>query len=232
MVIGAYPSCGKSALAMNIITHNVLLGVPAAVGTAEMRPVRLMMRSMCSEARVNSYDIRDGKINEGDFVRLGGVGARLANSPLHIKNVTGWSISQLQAWARRVHQQHGIKMLAIDYLQLISAKSDKREQEVAAVSRGCKAIAMELDIPVLVLSQLNDDGKLRESRSLGQDGDSVWILKNDGDWNPKVQSVNLRVEKSREGTTGDVKLTFLKTITRFECATTPPKIDPQDYPRK
>jgi len=110
---------------------------------------------------------------------------------------------------------------------LISGKGDNREQQIADVSRGLKGIALEHGITVLGLSQLNDDGRVRESRAIGHDADSIWILSNDGEWNPSIQPVNLDVEKCRDGETGRVKLTFFKQFTKFEQAA---KVASEDVP--
>lgn len=216
IVVAAFPSAGKTALAVNMAAHNALNGIAAGIFSCEMKPVQLMTRAICSESRVNMFDVRDGIATERDFVKMTVASSRFAKAPLHIENSSGWSIGQLQAAARRMKQQHGIQLMVVDYIQLLSARADSREQEVSAISRGLKAIAMELNIPVIALSQLNDDGKLRESRAIGQDADSIWKLEMDGDKQPKVQPINLHVEKNREGATGSIGLTFFKTFTRFE----------------
>ena len=213
IVIGAPTSCGKTALALNIIVHNAIAGIPAAFLSAEMMPAKLVVRSLCADARVNFKQISDQ-----DIPKLTVSTGKISNSPIHIDNVNGFTIGQVRAYARRLKQQHGIKLLAVENIQLLSGDGDNREQEIASISRGLKSIAMELNITVLGLSQLNDDGRLRESRAIGHDADTVWILSNDGKWEPLVQPVDLKIEKSRDGETGVVKLTFLKTFTRFEQA--------------
>lgn len=227
IVIAAFPSTGKTAITLNIIVKNALAGVPCAVFSAEMRPVQLMIRSICAESRINLYDFRDGNATALEFQRMTSASAKLASAPIYIENANGWSIAQLQASARRLRQQHGIRLIAVDYIQLLSAKADGREQEISKISKGLKSIAMELDCPVIALSQLNDDGKLRESRSIGQDADSVWKLELDGDWKPDVQPIKLKVDKNREGATGEIKVMFLKKFTRFEDAA---QIDEKDVP--
>jgi replicative DNA helicase len=212
IVLAALPSCGKTALAVNIGVHNALAGVPVGILSAEMRPVQLALRSLCSEARVNFKHV-----TEGDQPALVVQVGRLSRSPLYIQQSNGWTIAQATAQARRWAQQHGIRLLVADYIQRFSAFGENREREIASIGAGFKNIALELGIPVIALSQLNDDGKLRESRALGQDGDSVWKLENDGERQPAVQSVILRIEKCRDGEVGNVPLTFFKTFTRFEC---------------
>jgi replicative DNA helicase len=223
IVIGAPTSCGKTALALNIIVHNSLNGTSCAFLSAEMLPARLVVRSICAEARVNLK-----KITEDDLPKMTVVTGKISNSPIHIDNVNGFTIGQVRAYARRLKQQHGIKILAVENIQLITGSGDNREQEIASVSRGLKAIAMELNITVLGLSQLNDDGRLRESRAIGHDADTVWILANDGAWQPLVQPVDLKIEKSRDGETGVVKLIFRKEFTRFEQSE---KVSSEDVPK-
>ena len=227
VVIAAYPSTGKTTLAINMVFHNALKGIPSAVFTAEMRPVQLVVKAICSEAKINLYDVRDGKLSESDFGKMTGASARIAASKIHIESIAGQTIGQLIALARRVKQKHDIKLAVVDYLQLLSCPgTDNREQEVSQISKGIKQIAMELDIPVIVLSQLNDDGKLRESRAIGQDADGIWKLSIVGERQSEAQPIKLVVEKNREGATESVDLMFLKTIQRFESVSKIP-----DYER-
>ena len=211
IVLAAFPSCGKTALDVNIAVHNALAGVPVGILSAEMRPVQLALRSLCGEARVNFREVV-----EGDFTALVTQAGRLANAPLYIQQCNGWSIGQAQAQARRWQQKYGIKLLVADYIQRFTGIGENREREIASIGAGFKNVALELGIPIIALSQINDDGKLRESRALGQDGDSVWKLENDGERQPKAQSVLLRIEKCRDGEVGNVPLTFLKPFTKFE----------------
>ena len=223
IVIGAPTSCGKTALALNIITHNALRGIPAGFLSAEMTAVRLALRSLCAEARVNFK-----QVSESDCVKLTSAVAQISSAPIYIESINGMSIGQVRAMARRMKQQYDIQLLATENIQLLTGTGDNREQEIASISRGLKGMAIELNIPVLGLSQLNDDGKLRESRAIGHDADSAWIIANDGEWQPKIQPAILKVEKCRDGETGKVNLNFLKTITRFEQAA---KIGDDDVPQ-
>ena len=218
IVLAAFPSTGKTAMAINIAVHNALQKIPVGVFSCEMKPVQLMTRSICSESRVNLFDIRDGKATEGDFQKMTRSSASLSNAPIYMENASGWTIGQLMASARRMKQQHGIKLIVVDYIQLLTAPADSREQEVSKISKGLKSIAMELDIPIIALSQLNDEGKLRESRAIGQDAYSIWKLEIEGEKQPAVQPIKMEIQKNREGATGFLNLTFIKTITRFENA--------------
>lgn len=222
IVIAGFPSTGKTCLAVNIAVTNALAKVPAAIFSAEMRPVQLVVRSICSEAKVDFHHVRDYHGPQlTDAVK------KLSIAPLYIEQANGFTIGQVSAQARRLKQKHGIQLAVIDYIQLLGGRGDNREQEISSISKGIKAMAVELDIPVIALSQLNDDGKLRESRAIGQDADTVWKLANDGEWKHDIQPINLNVDKCREGSTGQVKLTFLKTITRFESQS---KIETKDMP--
>lgn len=214
IVVAGFPSTGKTALALNIAVWNALQGFPVLIYSAEMRPVQLAVRSICSEARVNFHKAKF--TDAGKFI---GPSGRLAKAPIHIESASGLTIGQVVASARRLHQKKKIRMVVIDYIQLLSGKGDNREQEISNISKGIKSLALELNCPVMALSQLTDDGKLRESRAISQDADTIWKLENDGDWQPLIQPIKLRIEKCRDGMTGMVNLVFVKEFTRFESVT-------------
>jgi len=210
-----------------------------------------VMRMMCSLARVNLRSIRDGFMSEADFPKIMTAAGQLAASKLFIDDTAGLSILQLRARARRMAQQNGIKLFVIDYLQLLNSTArraqDNRQQEIADISSGIKALAKELNVPVIVLAQLNreiekDKGRkprlsdLRESGSIEQDADLVGLLykPSEGDdedgavtENTDSRPVNLLIAKQRNGPTGDVKLTFFNSYTRFESAA---KFSEEDVP--
>jgi replicative DNA helicase len=198
--------------------------------------------------RVNLRNIRDGFMNEADFPKLMVSSARINGAPLYIDDSAGLSILQLRARARRMHAQHGIKLFVVDYLQLLNSSSRKgkenRQIEISEISGGLKALAKELRVPIIVLSQLNRElekdksrkprlSDLRESGSIEQDADLVGML-----YKPETEDddlaaehdgipVNLLVAKQRNGPTGYIHLTLLKEYTRFEsCA----KIREEDAP--
>ena len=247
IVIAARPSMGKTSLAMNIAEHVVLeQKLPVAVFSLEMSAEALVLRMMCSLARVNLRSIREGFMSESDFPKLTSAAGRLANAPLFIDDSAALSILQLRARARRLAQQHGIKLFVIDYLQLLHSTArraqENRQQEISDISGGIKALAKELKVPVLVLSQLNREPEkrergveprlsdLRESGAIEQDADLVGLLYKPGKAGSDdedasgageeqdAMQVNLLIAKQRNGPTGDVKLTFLKPYTRFESA--------------
>lgn len=253
IVVAARPSMGKTSLAMNIAESVVIdQKLPVGVFSLEMTAESLVLRMLCSRARVNLRDIRDGFLAERDFPKLTGAAGKMAAAPLFIDDSPGLSILQLRARARRMAQQHGIKLFVIDYLQLLHSTSarrvENRQQEIADISNGVKALAKELDVPVIVLSQLNRElekdksrkprlSDLRESGAIEQDADLVALLykPNAGDDDdggaPREESdgiaVNLLIAKQRNGPTGDVPLTFLKGYTRFESAA---KVGADDLP--
>jgi replicative DNA helicase len=241
IVIAARPSMGKTSLAMNIVEHVSLeLGLSVGVFSLEMTSEALVLRMLCCKARVNLRDAREGFFTERDFPRLTQVAGKLSKAPLHIDDTSGLSILQLRAKARRMHAQHGIKLLIIDYLQLLNSTGrraqENRQQEISEISSGIKALAKELKIPVIVLSQLNRElekdksrkprlSDLRESGAIEQDADLVGLLykpSSEEEQEAGMESegipVNLLIAKQRNGPTGDVNLTFLKSFTRFESA--------------
>lgn len=252
IIIAARPSMGKTSLAMNIAEHVALeLGLPVGVFSLEMSAQSLIMRMLCSLARVNMRSIREGFMSEADFPKLMTASGRLAAAKLLIDDSAGLSILQLRARARRMHQQHGIKLFVIDYLQLLHSTAgrakENRQQEIADISSGVKALAKELNVPVIILSQLNRElekdknrkprlSDLRESGSIEQDADLVGLLYkpdagDDEDGAPADESdgiaINFLIAKQRNGPTGDVNLTFLKPYTRYESRS---KFSDEDVP--
>jgi len=251
VVIAARPSMGKTSLAMNI-AESVAIDQKLAVGvfSLEMTAESLVLRMLCSRSRVNLRSVREGFLAERDFPKLTGAAGKLANAPLFIDDSSGLSILQLRAKARRMHQQYGIKLFVIDYLQLLHStarRAENRQQEIADISNGIKALAKELSVPIIVLSQLNRElerdknrkprmSDLRESGAIEQDADLVGLLykpsASDDEENAvgaeeDAVAVNLLIAKQRNGPTGDVHLTFLKSITRFESAA---KVSDDDVP--
>lgn len=239
IVIAARPSMGKTSLAMNIAEHVAInLSIPVGVFSLEMSSTSLALRMLCSLARVNLRSIRDGFMCEADFPKLMLASGRLSRAPLFIDDAPAQSILQLRARARRMFQRHGIKLFVIDYLQLLNAGekgTENRQQEISRISGGIKALAKELNVPVIVLSQLNRElerdksrkprlSDLRESGAIEQDADLVGMLykPNQNEEDEQFESdgiaVNLLIAKQRNGPTGDVNLTFLKPFTRFESA--------------
>jgi len=240
IVVAARPSMGKTSLAMNIAEHvAVEQKLPVGVFSLEMTAPSLVMRMLCSRSRVNLRNVQEGFLVERDFPKITDAAGRLAGSPLFIDDSSGLSILQLRAKARRMFQQYGIKLFVIDYLQLLHStaqRAENRQQEIADISNGIKSLAKELDVPVIVLSQLNRElekdkdrkprlSDLRESGAIEQDADVVCLLykpsredEEAAGEESEAMPVNLLIAKQRNGPTGDVHLTFLKQYTRFESA--------------
>jgi replicative DNA helicase len=250
IVIAARPSMGKTSLAMNIAEHVALeMNLPVGVFSLEMSAESLVLRMLCSRARVNLRSIREGFLAERDFPKLTNAASRMGKAPLIIDDSAGLSILQLRAKARRMYNQHGIRLFVIDYLQLLHSTSrrsaDNRQQEIAEISAGIKALAKELKVPVIVLAQLNREiekdksrkprlSDLRESGSIEQDADLVGLLYKPGDREEDEESgesdgqrINLLIAKQRNGPTGDVELVFLKGFTRYESLS---RVSAEDVP--
>jgi replicative DNA helicase len=251
IVIAARPSVGKTSLAMNIAEHVAIeQGLPVGVFSLEMTSESLVLRMLCSRSRVNLRNVREGFLAERDFPKLTGAAGKLAKAPLFIDDSSALSILQLRAKARRMSQQFGIKLFVVDYLQLLHStarRAENRQQEIADISNGIKSLAKELNVPVIVLSQLNREierekgrpprlSDLRESGAIEQDADVVGLLykpkqgsddEDGGGPEEDATPVNLLIAKQRNGPTGDVCLTFLKSYTRFESAA---KVSDEDVP--
>ena len=251
VVIAARPSMGKTSLAMNIAEYvSIEQRLPVGVFSLEMTSESLVLRMLCSRSRVNLRNVREGFLAERDFPKLTGSAGKLANAPLFIDDSSALSILQLRAKARRMSQQYGIKLFVVDYLQLLHStarRAENRQQEIADISSGIKSLAKELNVPVIVLSQLNRElereknrkprlSDLRESGAIEQDADVVGLLykPSSGDDEESGSAaeedaipMNLLIAKQRNGPTGDVNLTFLKSYTRFESAA---KVSDEDVP--
>ena len=238
IILAARPSMGKTSLALNIAEAAAMpkRGEPVGVliFSLEMSAAQLALRMLCSTARVNMKLLRDGLLskNGDEQNRLVSTADEFSKSPIFIDDSSALSIMQLRAKARRIHSRHKLGFIIVDYLQLLSPTDGRmpREQQVAEASRGLKSLAKELDVPVLVLSQLNRSSEkenrvpkladLRESGSIEQDADVVLMLARPRDADEKFQvaadSAELIVAKQRNGPVGELKLTFLRDITRFE----------------
>ncbi len=237
-VVAARPSMGKTAFAMNIAEHvAVVEGRPVAVFSLEMSTQQLVQRLLCSIARINLKKARDGFLGAHDWPKITDAAARLSTSKFFIDDTAGLSILELRAKARRLKAQHDIQLIVIDYLQLLRSTSrraqDNRQLEISEISAGIKALAKELNIPVVVLAQLNrqpeqrQGGKprlsdLRESGSIEQDADVVGLLvrqeyyeSDDEGREEHAGEAELIIAKQRNGPVGEVKLTFFKEFTRF-----------------
>lgn len=237
-VIAARPSMGKTAFAMNIAEHIAVdLGKPVGIFSLEMSSQQLVQRLLCSRARIDLQRIRDGFLSKMEIPKLSAAADQLAKSRIYIDDTAGMTILELRAKTRRMREKFGIELLVVDYLQLLKSDSrrakENRQIEVAEISYGIKALAKELNIPILILAQLNrqPDEKggrpmlshLRESGSIEQDADVVGMLfraevyeKDAEERKEKEGEAELIIAKQRNGPVGEVPLTFLKQFTRFE----------------
>ncbi len=238
IVLAARPSMGKTSLALNFAEAAAMpkkgQGVVTLVFSLEMGAAQLALRLLCSRARVNMKLLRDGLLSKNgeEQQRLLHVADEFSKSPIYIDDSSHLTIMELRAKARRLAARGKIGFIIVDYLQLLAPTDARvpREQQVAEISRGLKALAKELDVPVLVLSQLNRAAEkenrtpklsdLRESGSIEQDADVVLMLARPKDADEKFQvaadSAELIVAKQRNGPVGELRLTFLRDITRFE----------------
>ncbi|MDR0353440.1 MAG: replicative DNA helicase [Opitutaceae bacterium] len=238
IILAARPSMGKTSLALNFAEAAAMpktgRGVTTLVFSLEMSAAQLALRMLCSRARVNMKRLRDGLLSKNgqEQQELLQAADDFSKSPLYIDDSSHMTIMELRAKARRLHARSPLGFVIVDYLQLLSPTDPKipREQQVSEISRGLKALAKELDVPVLVLSQLNRAAEkenrtpklsdLRESGSIEQDADVVLMLARPKDADEKFQvaadSAELIVAKQRNGPVGELKLTFLRDITRFE----------------
>ncbi|HVT72935.1 MAG TPA: replicative DNA helicase [Lacunisphaera sp.] len=240
IVVAARPSMGKTSFALNIAEAAALPKagkgepVPTLVFSLEMSASQLALRMLCSRSRVNIKLLRDGLVSrDGREVNaLGQAAEEFKKAPILVDDSSNLTIMEMRAKARRIYARRKLGLVVVDYLQLVSGTDSRapREQQVAEVSRGLKAMAKELDLPVIVLSQLNRSSEkenrtprlsdLRESGSIEQDADVVLMLSRPKDADEKFQTAagaaDLIVAKQRNGPVGDLKLTFLQEITRFE----------------
>jgi len=243
IIIAARPSTGKTALALAFARNAAVeTKTPVLFFSLEMAEQQLAIRMLCAEAMADSNAVRTGRVSSQDMVNIMARMDKLAQSPIFIDDTAGISIIELGAKARRMKQEHNIGMIIIDYLQLITPVKDgknSREQEIAQISRSLKALAKELQIPVIALAQLNrsieqrgGDRKpqlsdLRESGSIEQDADVVMFLsrpeaygvQNFPDGSSTKDVIVVDVGKQRNGPVGDVKLKFLKQYGKFESLT-------------
>lgn len=238
IILAARPSMGKTSLALNFAEAAAMpkkgQGVTTLVFSLEMSAAQLALRMLCSRARVNMKLLRDGLLSKNgeEQQRLLAAADEFSKAPIFIDDSSFLTIMELRAKSRRVAARHKLGFVVVDYLQLLAPTDPKtpREQQVAEISRGLKALAKELDVPVIVLSQLNRSAEkenrtpklsdLRESGSIEQDADVVLMLARPRDADEKFQvaadSAELIVAKQRNGPVGELKLTFLRDITRFE----------------
>ena len=233
IIIAGRPVMGKTSFTLNIAQHAATrAGVPVGFFSLEMSKEQLALRMLCAEARINSQKIRSGFLSERDWLRLTDAAATLSEAPIFIDDTPALSVLEIRAKARRLRSEHNIGLIIVDYLQLMKGrgKVDTREREISEISRSLKALAKELNIPVVAVSQLNRRveerenkrprlADLRESGAIEQDADLIVFIYRDEVYNedtPDKGIAEVIIGKQRSGPTGVVKLAFLDKYTRFE----------------
>jgi replicative DNA helicase len=237
IIIAGRPSMGKSALALSIAEYaGVSAKIPIALFSLEMSKEQLVQRMLCSHARVDANKVRTGYLAASDWPRLTAAAGKLSEAPIFIDDTPAISVMELRAKARRLKANHDIQLIVLDYMQLMRGSSysvESRQQEISDISRSLKALARELNVPVIAISQLSRAvesrtdhrpqlSDLRESGAIEQDADVVILIMREDYYNrtPENQGIaEIIVAKQRNGPTGTLKLTFISEYTRFENMT-------------
>jgi replicative DNA helicase len=232
IVIAGRPSMGKTALALNMAQYAAKNGNTIGIFSLEMSAEQLVSRLLCSEARVDAHRLRTGYLNREEWAKLADALRRLTETRIYIDDTAGTGVLEMRAKCRRLKAEHGLDLLIVDYMQLMSGRGriESRQQEVSQISRDMKGLAKELNIPVIALSQLSRAPEtrsehkpqlsdLRESGAIEQDADVVCFIFREEAYNPTDENrgtAELILGKQRNGPTGVVQLAFLKEFTRFE----------------
>lgn len=232
IILAARPSMGKTTFALNIASNvAVKLKIPVVIFSLEMSKEQLALKLLCSEAAVDNQRIRTGTLRDEDWKQISHALGRLSESAMFIDDTPGVSVMEIRARARRIKAEHGLGLVVIDYLQLMQSKgkTESRQQEVSEISRSLKALARELEIPIIALSQLSRAveqrtvkvpslADLRESGSLEQDADIVAFLYREDYYNQETDKKNiteLHIAKQRNGPVGNINLYFHKEFSKF-----------------
>jgi len=247
IIIAGRPSMGKTAFALNIAKNaGVKLRRKVLVMSLEMSKEQLVQRLLCSEAKVNSQSVRTGYLEQRDWHRLTNAAGRLAEAPIFIDDTPALSVLEARAKARRMKAEHGLDLIVIDYLQLMRGRNvENRQQEISEISRSLKALAKELNVPVVALSQLSRAvearqskdyrpqlSDLRESGALEQDADVIIFLYRPERYGLQVEDGNVAeaiVGKQRNGPVGTVDLVFLPEFASFEDRASKFRSEPQAF---
>jgi len=235
IIIAGRPSMGKTAFALNIAQYvSTQRSIPVCLFSLEMAKEQIAMRMLASSAKVDSQRIRKGFLGETDWPKLTTAAGSLSEAPLFIDDSAAITVLEMKAKARRLKAEHGLGLVIIDYLQLMrsGSRKDSREQEISEISRSLKALAKELNVPVIALSQLNRQvevrtnrrpqmADLRESGAIEQDADVIAFIYRDevynkAEDNPEKGIAEVIIAKQRNGPIGMVKLAFLEKYTSFE----------------
>jgi len=234
VILAARPSMGKTALCLNIAQHVALKnGGKVGIFSLEMSKEQLLMRFLCAESMVDAHKVRTGYIGRDEFMKLIESLGAVTRAPIFIDDSSTLTVMEMRAKCRRLKAEHGLDMIIVDYLQLMSGygKVENRVQEISGISRGLKALAKELEVPVIALSQLSRAPEqrqgdhrpqlsdLRESGSIEQDADVVMFIYREEVYKPDEENqgkAELIIAKQRNGPTGIVRLAFLRQFTKFE----------------
>jgi replicative DNA helicase len=233
IVVAGRPSMGKTSLCLNIAQYAAIRAKkPVAIFSLEMSKEQLVIRMLCAEAKVDAHRLRTGQLGKSDWPRLTRAAGELSEAPIFIDDTPAISVLEMRAKSRRLTMEHGISMIIVDYLQLMRGQtsSERREQEISEISRSLKALAKELNIPVVALSQLNrgvearQDKKpmladLRESGSIELDADLVLFIYRDELYREDSKDkgiAEVRLAKHRNGPTGLVNLAYRKEFMLFQ----------------
>jgi len=237
VIVAGRPSMGKTTFALNIGEHVAMeVGKPVAIFSMEMSGTQLAMRMLGSIGRLDQHKVRTGRLDDEDWPRLTHALGKLNDAPIFIDESAALNSLELRARARRLYRQHGeLGLIIVDYLQLMSAssRSENRTAEISEISRSLKALAKELQVPVIALSQLNRSleqrpnkrpvmSDLRESGAIEQDADVILFIYRDEVYNPDTPDKGIAeiiIGKQRNGPIGKIDLTFLGEFTRFENCT-------------
>lgn len=234
IIVAARPGLGKTSLCLNIAQF-VALKKQQSVGifSLEMSKEQLVKRLLCAEAEIDSHKVNTGFLNKEDWIKLGRAAGSLSQAKMFIDDTAGMTISEMRSKARRLSLEHGLDLLIVDYLQLMSGSSQRienRTQEISQISRGLKGLAKEINVPVIAISQLNRAiearrgdhrpqlSDLRESGSIEQDADIVMFIYREDAVNPTEENsgvAEIIIGKQRNGPTGTFQLAFLKQFTKF-----------------
>lgn len=233
IILAGRPSMGKTSLALSVVEHVGLeLQKNVAVFSLEMSKEQIVTRILCAVAQVSNSRVRSGKLGESDFPRLVDAASKIAQSSIFIDDTPAISVLEMRAKARRLHRESPLSLVVVDYLQLMkgsSRTSERREQEISEISSSLKALAKELNIPVIALSQLNRSvearqdkrpmmSDLRESGAIEQDADIISFVYRDEVYHPDTPDkgvAELIIAKHRNGSVGTVRLGFQAEFTRF-----------------
>jgi replicative DNA helicase len=233
VIVAGRPGMGKTSFVLNVSQYAAIEArIPVAFFSLEMSKEQLVMRLLCSEARVDSHRLRRGMLRDSDWPKLTRAAGALADAPIFIDDTAGISTLEVRAKARRLKSEADVGLIVVDYLQLMRARGsyDIREQEISEISRSLKALAKELNVPVVALSQLNRGvesradkrpmiSDLRESGAIEQDADVIMFIYRDEVYNkesPDRGIAEIIVGKQRNGPTDSIKLAFLSEFTTFE----------------